>query len=41
MATVRKPSETAYLHVRPPRRAAGMGGEGDHPVARLYANRAG
>ena len=27
--------------MRPPRRVVGVGGEGDHPVARLYANRAG
>ena len=33
--------ETPYLHVRPPRRIVGVGGEGDRPVARLYANRAG
>ena len=33
--------ETPYLHVRPPRRVVGVSGEGDHPVARLYANRAG
>ncbi len=33
--------EIAYLHVRPPRRVVGVGGEGDRPVARLYANRAG
>jgi hypothetical protein len=37
-----KPSETPpYLHVRPPRRVVGVGEEGDYPVARLYANRAG
>ena len=36
-----KPSETPYLHVRPPRRVVGVGGEGDRPLARLYANRAG
>jgi hypothetical protein len=36
-----KPSETPYLHVRPPKRVVGVGGEGDRPVARLYANRAG
>jgi hypothetical protein len=33
--------ETPYLHVRPPRRVVGVGGEGDHPVARITANRAG
>ena len=33
--------EVPYLHVRPPRRVLGVGGEGDRPVARLYANRAG
>lgn len=33
--------EVPYLHVRPPRRVGGVGGEGDRPVARLYANRAG
>jgi hypothetical protein len=33
--------EMPYLHVRPPRRVVGVGGEGDRPVARLYANRAG
>jgi hypothetical protein len=33
--------ETPYLHVRPPRRVVGVGGEGDRPVARLCANRAG
>ncbi|CAA9392104.1 MAG: hypothetical protein AVDCRST_MAG03-683 [uncultured Rubrobacteraceae bacterium] len=31
--------EVPYLHVRPPRRVVGVGGEGDRPVARLYANR--
>ena len=36
----RKPSEIPYLHVRPPRRVVGVGGEGD-PLAKLYANRAG
>ena len=41
MTGERKPSETPYLHVRPPRRVVGIGGEGDRPVARLYANRAG
>ncbi len=33
--------EMPYLHIRPPRRVVGVGGEGDRPVARLYANRAG
>ncbi len=33
--------EVPYLHVRPPKRVVGVGGEGDRPVARLYANRAG
>ena len=33
--------EVPYLHVRPPRRVVGVGGEGDCPVAKLYANRAG
>ena len=33
--------EVPYLHVRLPRRIVGVGGEGDRPVARLYANRAG
>ena len=33
--------EVPYLHLRPPRRIVGVGGEGDRPVARLYANRAG
>ena len=33
--------ETPYLHVRPPRRVVGVGGEGDRPVARITANRAG
>ena len=36
-----KPSETPYLHVRPPQRIVGVGGEGDRPTAKLYANRAG
>jgi hypothetical protein len=35
-----KPSEVPYLHVRPTKRVVGVGGEGDRPVARLYANRA-
>jgi hypothetical protein len=38
---VRHPHEVPYLHVRPPRRVVGIGGEEAHPVARLYANRAG
>ena len=29
-----------YLHVRPPKRIVGVGGEGD-PVAKIIANRAG
>ena len=33
--------EVPYLHLRPPKRVVGVGGEGDRPVARLYANRAG
>ena len=33
--------EVPYLHVRQPRRVVGVGGEGDRPVAKLYANRAG
>jgi hypothetical protein len=33
--------EVPHLHVRPPKRIVGVGGEGDRPVARLYANRAG
>jgi hypothetical protein len=33
--------EVPYLYVRQPRRIVGVGGEGDRPVARLYANRAG
>jgi hypothetical protein len=41
MADGRPQHETPYLHVRPPRRVFGVGGEGDRPVARLYANRAG
>lgn len=41
MPEERKPSEIPYLHVRPPRRVVGVGGEGDRPLARLYANRAG
>jgi hypothetical protein len=30
-----------YLHVRHPRRTVGVGGEGDRPVAKIFANRAG
>ncbi len=42
MAEGGKPQhEVPYLHVRPPRGVVGVGGEGDCPVARLYANRAG
>ncbi len=35
--------EVPYLHVRPPRRTVGVGvgGEGDRPLARITANRAG
>ena len=33
--------QVPYLHVRPPRRVVGVGGEGDHPVAGITANRAG
>jgi hypothetical protein len=33
--------ETPYLHVRGPRRVVGVGGEGDRPVAKITANRAG
>ena len=33
--------EVPYLHVGPPRRVVGVGGEGDRPVARITANRAG
>ena len=40
-AAGRPQHEVPYLHVRPPRRVVGVGGEGDRPVARLYANRAG
>ena len=35
-----KPSEIRYLHVRPPRRVVGVGGEAD-AVAKVTANRAG
>jgi hypothetical protein len=35
-----KPSKTPYLHVRPPKRVVGVGGEGE-PLAKIYANRAG
>ncbi len=41
MADGRPQHEIPYLHVRAPLRVLGVGGEGDHPVARLYANRAG
>lgn len=41
MTETRKQSEIPYLHVRPPKRVVGVGGEGDLPVDRLYANRAG
>ncbi len=40
-ANGRPQHEVPYLHVRPPRRTVGVGGEGDRPVARLYANRTG
>jgi hypothetical protein len=33
--------EVPYLHVRPPRRVVGVGGEGDRHMARITANRAG
>ena len=36
----RKPSEIPYLHVRPPKRVVGVGGEGE-PLAKLYGNRTG
>jgi hypothetical protein len=39
--SVRKPSETPYLHVRAPGRVVGVGGEGDRPLGRLYAKRSG
>jgi len=32
--------EVPYLHIRAPRRV-GVGGEGDRPVAKIYANKAG
>ncbi len=32
--------EVPYLHVRPPRRVVGVGGEGD-PLAKIHGNRAG
>ncbi len=35
------PSEIPHLHVRPPRRVVGVGGEGDHPSASIVGNRAG
>jgi hypothetical protein len=37
----RPPHEAPHLLVRPPRRLVGVGGEGDRPVARITANRAG
>ena len=40
MADPKKSSEIAYLHVRPPKRVVGVGGEGD-PVSKITANRAG
>ena len=33
--------EVPYLHVRAPRRVVGVGGGGDRPVAKIYANKAG
>jgi hypothetical protein len=36
-----KPGEIPHLHVRPPQRVVGVGGEGDLPTARLHANGAG
>ena len=38
MTEGRKPSEIPYLHVRPPRRIVGVGGEGD-PDATITGNR--
>lgn len=35
-----KPSEIPYLHVRPPRRVVGVGGEGD-PLSKISANTTG
>ena len=37
----RERSGTPYLHVRPPGRIVGVGGEGDRPTAKIYGNRAG
>ncbi len=39
--SARPQHEVPYLHVRAPRRVVGVGGEGDRPVAKIYANRAG
>ncbi len=39
MTGARKPSEIPYLHVRPPRRMVGVGGEGE-PLAKIHGNRA-
>jgi len=36
----RPQQEVPYLHIRPPERVVGVGGEGD-PVAKIYGNRAG
>jgi hypothetical protein len=33
--------EVPYLHIRPSRRVVGVGGEGDRPVAKITANKAG
>ncbi len=33
--------EVSYLHVRLPRKIVAVGGEGDRPVAKIYANKAG
>ncbi len=33
--------EVPYLHVRPPKRIVGVGGEGDRPTAKIYGNRVG
>lgn len=35
------PHEIPHLHVRPPRRIVGVGGEGDRPRAEIVGNRAG
>ena len=36
----RREGQPPYLHVRPPRRVLGVGGEGARPVARIYGNAA-